>query len=329
MSRPRAICFTLNNYTVDELNNLDQIVNNVEEKNIKYICFQEERGQQGTPHIQGYCVAHNPKSLQGWKTLLGTRIHLEVARGTAKENQAYTSKESDRIEGTVWRTGGTPPESGKRNDLLGVASAISSGLSTRAIFEQYPGEYLKFNRGIQSARLLYSGKRNFKTEIFWLYGPTGTGKSRIVHEVAPEAYWKNPTTKWWCGYDEQTDVVIDDYRRDFSKFTDLLRLFDRYPLTVESKGGSISFMAKRIFVTTCHSPRKTWEDRTEEQLGQLLRRIEHVFCFAGISDPSDSVRRICRGEPVEELGEGGGGGDEEVLGRDSDSDSSRTRFRRL
>lgn len=325
MSRPRAIVFTLNNYTVEELTHLDHIVQNVQE-NLKYICFQEERGAQGTPHIQGYAVAHNPKTFSAWKTLIGARIHIETARGTAKENQAYTSKESDRIPGSLWRSAGIPPEPGKRNDLGAVASAISEGTSLRTLFERFPGEYLKFNRGIQSARLLYTTRRSWKTEVFWLYGPTGTGKSRIVAEIATEAYWKSATSKWWCGYDEQVDVVIDDYRRDFCKFTDLLRLFDRYPLTVESKGGSLSFVAKRIFITTAFSPRKMWEDRTEENLAQLMRRIEHVFNFNGISDPSDSVRRLYRGEPVEDDGQRHG----VVLEGDSRSDDEQpVRFRRL
>lgn len=291
MSRFRSCCFTYNNYTPEGLNFFESLLNN---EQLEYIIFQEETGESGTPHLQGYCYAKNPKSLDAWRKFFGSTRgicpHIEHARGTAAENRQYCSKENCRIPGTSTRESGTLPQQGKRNDLGAVVQSINEGASMRDLLERHPGEFIKFSRGITAARLLTTPTRKWKTEIYWLYGPTGTGKSRIVAEVAPNAYWKNPTTKWWDGYDMHEDVVIDDYRRDFCTFADLLRLFDRYPVILESKGGSFNFVARRIFVTTPHSPRDTWNNRTEEDIAQLLRRIEHVYSYVGISDPSDIVR---------------------------------------
>jgi len=37
------------------------------------------------------------------------------------------------------------------------------------------------------------------------------GKSRLAHATLPEAYVKEPRTKWWNGYLCQSDVIIDDF----------------------------------------------------------------------------------------------------------------------
>ena len=77
----------------------------------------------------------------------------------------------------------------------------------------------------------------------------------------------------------QSEVIIDDYRRDLCSFSELLRLFDRYPHQVESKGGSCQFLARTLVITTPRDPRATWTGRSDEDLGQLERRIDEVKLF--------------------------------------------------
>lgn len=274
MARPRAICFTLNNPSELEVTKVkDGIANNC-----KYGVFQPEQGANGTRHLQGYAVCDKPTTFKKWKEIVGTRAHIEVARGTAQENKTYCTKEDTRI-GEPYEYGSIP-EPGRRSDLAGaIAAARDVTQPMVSVFEADPETYLKYYKGLHSIRAISYGKRSWKTEIFWYYGSTGTGKSRRANEEAPDAYWKQGGTKWWCGYDGHEDVIIDDYRRDLCTFSELLRLFDRYPLTVEFKGGNIPFIAKRIFVTTPKSPSETWEGRNDEEIEQLLRRIEHVVCF--------------------------------------------------
>lgn len=133
-----------------------------------------------------------------------------------------------------------------------------------------------------AARLAIQQRRNWKTTIFWLYGATGTGKSRWAHEQDPEAYIKEPTTKWWDGYDGEATVIIDDARRDMCTFAYMLRLFDRYPLPIETKGGTCQFLARTIYFTSPFHPRQFWEGRCTEDLKQLLRRIEHIRHYTAL-----------------------------------------------
>lgn len=83
-------CFTFNNYTIDDIAVLSST--------FKQICsnyvFQEEKGDCGTPHLQGYCHFKNkirPLSLELPKT-----IHWEKKKGTVKQCIAYCTKDESR-----------------------------------------------------------------------------------------------------------------------------------------------------------------------------------------------------------------------------------------
>lgn len=83
--RSRSYCFTLNNYTFDDLMEFLDIV-------CKYKCVGFEEGELGTPHLQGYIQFHDAVRFSTLKKKL-TRAHLIVARGTPQQNISYCSKE--------------------------------------------------------------------------------------------------------------------------------------------------------------------------------------------------------------------------------------------
>ena len=276
MSRFRSVCFTLSNYTDEDVTRLQSYGNAA---SVEYIVFQRERGANGTPHLQGYISCKNGKPLDRWKRFIGERAHIEKARGTGQQNRDYCTKDETREAGTLIFEWGSLPAQGSRGDLVAVAELVHAGCTEREIFEREPESFIKYSSGIKRAILLTQGVRNWKTRVLWYFGPTGTGKSRSAIEQFPEAYWKPGSTKWWDGYDGQQSVIVDDYRRDLCTFSELLRLFDRYPLIVEFKGGSCHFLARTIVITTPRDPRATWDGRTEEDIQQLERRIEEVKYF--------------------------------------------------
>jgi hypothetical protein len=273
-SRLRSVVFTLNNYTQDE-------IKHIEDGPFKYIVFQQETGASGTPHLQGYASMANPTEFTSWKRLIGNRAFLEAARGTPQQNKAYCTKDAARIPGTLIFEKGDIPNPGARNDLDGLIEATKdTSMSLADIFNDFGPHFIRNYRGVQFARGLITEPRHHKTEVFWFYGSTGTGKSYTAHRMAPRAYGKNQS-RWWCGYDpcQHDDVIIDEFRASFSPFSFLLQLFDENPLQVEFKGGTCHFRARRIFVTTPKSPLETWKDRTEEDVQQLLRRLTAVVEF--------------------------------------------------
>ena len=271
--RSRAYCFTINNFTEEEYIHLQNII-------CEYACFQCEVAPETlTPHIQGYVYFKNKQTLDACRRNISDRAHFEIAAGTAQQNRTYCSKEG----GTRFFEKGNIPTQGARNDLAVVAKMIKEGSNLKEVAVEHSEAFIKYSTGIIRLKAISADPRNFKTEVFWYYGPTGAGKSyRANREAGPDAYYKMGGNKWWDNYDGHENVIIDDYRRDLCTFNELLRLLDRYPHRVEVKCASVEFVARRIWITCPFSPREIWrnEDGAErEDIAQLIRRIDHVIHF--------------------------------------------------
>jgi len=107
--------FTLNNYTDDEVNKL---VTDLEPQ-CSYLVFGREVGDNGTPHLQGYCHFKNSARFNRVKGLIGERAWIAQARGTVQQAADYCKKENDYEE-----FGDTPVEQGTRNDWAEYRSFV-------------------------------------------------------------------------------------------------------------------------------------------------------------------------------------------------------------
>jgi hypothetical protein len=252
----------------------------LQEGDHQYAVWQTERGDSGTTHLQGLICFKSRERLTSLRRRFGP-WHFELMRGTLLQAEAYCTKDDSRVgdASTIRRKGIKPAEQGSRTDLDALAITIREAKSERDIFEAEPGAYLKWSTGIKRARALFQGKRLWKTEVIWCFGATGSGKSRWCQSEAPDAYWKAPSHYWWDGYEGSDDVIVDDYRGDFCKFSELLRLLDRYPLQIQVKGATCEFLAKRIFITSPEHPVDIWRSRSEEDIFQLVRRLSTVYKF--------------------------------------------------
>jgi len=264
MNRGRAWCFTLNNYTKEDVERIQGIV-------CKYLILGDETGESGTPHLQGYVSFATAKRFTAVKELLGERCHIENARGSAAENRAYCSKQKVLYEA------GTIPAPGKRNDLTRVKRAVETGSMRRVI------EVAENYQGMRAAELMLKYvdiPRTEPPEVRWYWGNTGTGKTRTaLEEAGPDTWISSKGLRWWDGYDGHKSVIIDDFRPDFCDFHTLLRYLDRYPVRVETKGGSRCLVATRIWITAPRAPDEMYH--TREDCGQLMRRIHLVRSFPG------------------------------------------------
>lgn len=88
----RKWCFTLNNYTEDELNAYIQLL----DSRSQYV-IGKEVGEEGTPHLQGYFECKSPKKFSMVKRWLGDRAHIEKAKGSQEQNYKYCTKDGEFV----------------------------------------------------------------------------------------------------------------------------------------------------------------------------------------------------------------------------------------
>ncbi len=112
--------------------------------------------------------------------------------------------------------------------------------------------WVRYYRAFEKYICMKTKPRNFPVDVHVLQGPTGTGKSKWALDTYPGAYWKQ-RSQWWCGYCGHETVILDEFY-GWLQFDVLLRVCDRYPLLVESKGGQIQFVAKTIVITSNQLP---------------------------------------------------------------------------
>lgn len=243
-------------------------------ESVKYCIWQLERGEQGTPHLQGYLQLKQRQRLSYLKKL-DSHAHWEVRRGTHQEAVEYCSKEDTRQEGP-WTYGTPTMGQGQRSDLQALKKALEEGKTERDIAtneELFPS-WLRYHRAIEKYQLLTCKQRDFPTHTTVYYGPPGVGKSsRALLEGGTDSFWlAKPASKqgslWWDGYTGQKVVVIDEFYGWISR--DLMcRMCDRYPLNVERKGGSCIFRPERIIITSNQHPKDWWKCG----LGPMERRL--------------------------------------------------------
>ena len=137
---------------------------------------------------------------------------------------------------------------------------MKAGMALSKVAEEFSWPGVAHGRGLTSLRQqlkLDADRCSFGPEgpeVWVLWGPSGTGKSRFVAACWPDAFWKAPESKWWDGYWGRRPWSLTTSRTTRCPLVELQRLLDWYPLWVEVKGGSVPMMAKRYVLTSNTSP---------------------------------------------------------------------------
>lgn len=314
--------FTLNNYDEDSEVLIKSFYKKVAPRWIIY--GKEKAPTTGTPHLQGACVIGRQVAFTSILHYLPEGIHLAEMKGTPHQNFEYCSKEGDYVEY------GTRPQPGKRNDLITMANLINSGHSLSEICEEdtLASVFIRYPRGCRELENIVRKPRDPDASpptVCWLYGATGTGKTRAAVEFLHKQYGRfwmsglNP--QWFDGYEGQKGVILDDIRPETMPFVNLLKLLDRYPLRVPIKGSTVEWIPELIIVTTPDRPNIIYNQQHDD-IRQLDRRITHLLCYTDTPTPLQDIlyTQLSNGEeesqPIQAQSE---------MFEDSESESGRDR----
>lgn len=263
-------CFTINNYTEDEKRNVDNLVENA---HAIYACYGIERGEGGTPHLQGFVQLRSRVRLNSVKSIPGFgRAHLETRRGSVQQAIEYCEKEGDFHEF------GEKKSQGQRTDLASVKEAIDSGATPRQLWDSHFGSMVRYERSFKRYReSRCSRDPNTPVEVFVIWGGTGTGKSRFARLVDPSLFSiPDVTLQWWDGYEQQEVVLFDDFDGKDCPVARFLRYTDRYDVTVPIKGGFSPLTCRRIWITANTSPDDWFPNELQVKRDAVRRRLTRV-----------------------------------------------------
>lgn len=247
---------------------------------MQYLIFGKETcPTTGRKHWQCHLISKKKRTLRSVIKSLAP-CHVEISKDP-EASKKYCMKEGEFKEQGEWCT------QGQRTDLHAAVRAIIDGkLHLDEIIEQDPMLFHQFGRTLERAHDLYlkKSKRDFVPTVYWLWGPTGTGKTRsVVSEEKSLYFFPYEKNGWWDNYESQEAILFDDFRGQLP-LNEMLRICDRYDYSVPRRGRApVPLMAKRIYITSCKRPEEIFKEN--ESIDQLIRRLAEIRYVDGLEQP--------------------------------------------
>lgn len=175
---------------------------------------------------------------------------------------------------------------GKNTGLLTVQSALNNGATIKDVAINHFPTFARYEHAIRSYQSLNVPPRNFKTElhIYWGSSDMSTAIKETIYTKHPlESFYPlthgNAKTLWFDGYEPgvHDNIYFENYN-GWVDFDSLLAMAGSLPYNMPTKGSSIPFTAKRIYIHS-HLPPKTWYNETFFDLSALFRLVTSAFRF--------------------------------------------------
>lgn len=258
-----------------------------------YYCMCDETGENGTPHTHIYVCYRNAVYFSSMKKRF-EGAHIETALGSSQENRDYIrkegkylnseKKETNHIE-TFEEFGEMPLDKAAKNESVSeqVLQMIENGYSDYDIIHRFPSYGVKINHIEKMRQTILENENKTKwrdVKIHYIYGETGTGKTRSVMEkygyenVYKITNYEHP----FDGYKGELVIIFDEFRCGIS-FTDFLQYLDGYPCRLPARYADRIACYTEVYIISNISLRKQYPNIQLEQpqsWNALIRRITDI-----------------------------------------------------
>lgn len=249
-----------------------------------YMIIALEKGEEGHYHIQGYCYSHTQRLPTTWSNLLDNAYYTKMSRGTVEQNRDYVKKQDHTFISGPLEFGDVPKNQGQRSDIEDFIDAVKEGLSDYELLEQYPVQYLRYENKITKLRNLAKpiDKKSYNIkEVLYLWGSSGTGKTRFYHEKYDmnDVYVLN-TYERGCfdNYSNESILVLEEYRGNFN-ISFLLQLLDGYVIQLPARYHNKIGRFQKVVICTNVPIQSLYKEIDRKSLNALKRRITKTIYF--------------------------------------------------
>lgn len=284
MSIAKRWCFTINNPTFeDEQLLIGTPSDGAQAKlgHVEYMIFQEERGENGTLHWQGFLILKTREKMSWLKRNINPRAHWEVARGTNEQARDYCRKDDTYTGGLRHEYGKFPErapikkkderiqEAAEELDLLKEGYKRPSEIPSMTLMQ------CGFIAAMKELTADVLGPYRPTLKVLTLVGPPGCGKSFAIQKHFPQhgraiygnngVWFQNPTS----------DVMVFEEFCGQIPLQRMLQLLDPYPLALEVKGRMAPALYTKVIITS-NTPPSEWYNTVQKDGTAVTKRDDAV-----------------------------------------------------
>ena len=262
-----------------------------------YFCMADEIATTGTYHTHIFLFSPSPMRFSTVKNRFST-AHIEKAYGSAKANRAYilkeghwadTDKAETSVSGTFEEWGDLPAEKEEEApEMFKLIQDLRAGKSVKEIIEDNPKLAFRI-REIETLRQAileekYSAE-NRALEVTYLYGASGTGKTRGIFEkhdrksICRITDYGGRNGVRFDAYHCQDVLVLEEFHSQIP-ISAMLNYLDIYPLTLPARYTDRIACYTKVYITSNIPLEEQYRDIQRYQMETwraFLRRVQNVI----------------------------------------------------
>lgn len=294
-TRSRKYQLTINN-PIEKGYDHEKIRNILDSSKPKYYCYCDEIGKDGILHTHIYVYYENAVFFSTMKNRF-PEAHIETAYGSSQENRDYIRKEGKYLDSEKKKTnhsetfkeyGEIPLDKATKNEKISdiVLEMIRDGATNLEIITEYPsyGTKIPHLDRMRQTILEEQYKKIFrKVKVHYIYGKTGTGKTRSVMETYgyENVYHVTNYEHPFDNYSGEKVLLLDEFR-DSLLIKALLQYIDGYPCRLPARYDDKIACFTEVYIVSNIDLLQQYryiQVNEPETWNALIRRITDVTMF--------------------------------------------------